>query len=70
MLKQLDMIADPVLHESWDLVGPCTQKDGASYYSEWIQGQNWNLRVRKLSSELISTDRLHYIMSFNTAWCF
>ena len=63
------MRSDHVLHGSWDL-GPCTQRDDASYYSKWVQGQNQNLEVRKLSLPTLLnfafTDRLHYIMSFNT----
>ena len=30
-------------------LGPCTQRDETSYYFELIQGQNENLKVRKLS---------------------
>ena len=55
------------LHGSQNL-GPCIQRGEASYYWEWIHGQNQNLEVRKLSlltmQNLPFTDRAHYMMSF------
>ena len=49
-------------------MGPCTQRYEASYYFEWIQGQNKNFEVRKLSlptlQNLSSTNRLHYTMTY------
>ena len=39
---------DHLLHCSKNL-GPCTQRDEISYYSELIEGQNENMKVRKLS---------------------
>ena len=41
-------ITDHLLHSSKNL-RPCTQKDETSYYSKWIQDQNENLEVTKLS---------------------
>ena len=71
IFKQLDMDYRPYLTLVLIFLVPCTQRYEGSYYSEWIQGQNQNLEVRKLSlptlQNLPSIERLHY-MSFNMSF--
>ena len=71
MFKQLDMDYRPYLTLVLIFLGPCTQRYEGSYYSEWIQGQNQNLEVRKLSLPTLQNlpfiERLHY-MSFNMSF--